>query len=461
MAAVAGRAAVAAVPGRATTLRRARRRLGRARCRALLRPLRLARRLLARPRPLLGLAGADRRDALGDRDLQPLPRLRGVVEARQRQLRHALPHRPLDGEPVRLLLGSHEREGVADLAGPGGAPDAVDVVLGDVGHVEVDDVGERLDVDAARRDVGRDQHPQAAVLEPRQGVGALRLAAVAVDAVAGHLVAVEELGQAVGAVLGAGEDQHVLDLVAPQQLEQQPGLELFPHRVDRLGDGRGRQRPALDVDRRRVPQHLLRQLDDRRRQGGREQHGLAVARQRREHPPHVGQEAHVEHAVGLVEHQHLEIVEPRVVVLEMVEQASRGRHQDVDTAAEGALLRPGGDAAEDGRPGLRDMGGERRQVLGDLRRQLAGGSQHQGSRGAGRPAAQPLQDGQQEGRRLAAAGHRAGEHVAPGEGRRDRLDLDRSGLDEAEVLDAAQQLGGEAKGSKVIHAHALSSAAAP
>src|SRR2546422_6300905 len=35
------------------------------------------------------------------------------------------------------------------------SPDALDVVLGHVGDVEVDDVAQRLDVDAARRDVGR------------------------------------------------------------------------------------------------------------------------------------------------------------------------------------------------------------------------------------------------------------------------------------------------------------------
>ena len=64
------------------------------------------------------------------------------------------------------------------------AADAVDVVLGHQRHVEVDDVAERGDVDAARRDVGGDQHPVLAALEAGERLGALRLRTVAVDALA-------------------------------------------------------------------------------------------------------------------------------------------------------------------------------------------------------------------------------------------------------------------------------------
>ena len=59
--------------------------------------------------------------------------------------------------------------------GPAGAADAVDVALDVVRNVEVDDVGDALDVEAARRDVGRDDDVELAVLEPLDGALAQRL----------------------------------------------------------------------------------------------------------------------------------------------------------------------------------------------------------------------------------------------------------------------------------------------
>jgi hypothetical protein len=51
-----------------------------------------------------------------------------------------------------------------------------------------------------------------------------------------------------------------------------------------------------------------------------------------------------------------------------------------------------------------------------LRRQLAGRRQDQHAGGAARLAQQAVQDRQQEGGRLAAAGHGAGEDVLPRQG---------------------------------------------
>src|SRR5581483_208084 len=58
-----------------------------------------------------------------------------------------------------------ERDRVAGLAGSRGPPDPVDVVLGLLWQVVVDDVGDAGDVQAAGGDVGGDQDRQLAVLE--------------------------------------------------------------------------------------------------------------------------------------------------------------------------------------------------------------------------------------------------------------------------------------------------------
>jgi len=54
---------------------------------------------------------------------------------------------------------------------------------------------------------------------------------------------------------------------------------------------------------------------------------------------------------------------------------------------------------------------------------------------------QPLEDGQDEGGRLAGSGLGAGKKIAAGEHERDRLTLDRRGLGVALVRDRAEEFG--------------------
>jgi len=63
------------------------------------------------------------------------------------------------------LVGADEGVGVARGARAAGAADAVDVVLGVHGHVEVDDGIDAGDVDAAAHDVGRHEHLDLSVAE--------------------------------------------------------------------------------------------------------------------------------------------------------------------------------------------------------------------------------------------------------------------------------------------------------
>ena len=65
---------------------------------------------------------------------------------------------PLDVAQIAALVAAAEGDRDAVGAGARGAADAVDILLGHVGQVEVDDVADARDVDPARGDVGRDQH---------------------------------------------------------------------------------------------------------------------------------------------------------------------------------------------------------------------------------------------------------------------------------------------------------------
>ena len=85
------------------------------------------------------------------------------------------------GSPV---FGLQHGDGCAGLAGAPGATHAMDVVLDVAGEVEVDDVGDVVDVDTTGRHVGSNQYADLARLEVKQGLLTVRLLSVAVNALA-------------------------------------------------------------------------------------------------------------------------------------------------------------------------------------------------------------------------------------------------------------------------------------
>ena len=290
-------------------------------------------------------------------------------------------------------------------------------------------------------------------LEAGECLGPLRLRAVAVDPLGGDAVLHEEVVQPVGAVLGAGEDQHLLHLAALQQGEQECRLQFLGHRVDRLGDADRGLRLALEVDHHRVLQHLAHQRHDRRWHRRREEEGLPLGGHVLEDATDVGQEAHVEHPVGLVQH---EVLDPRqlgVGGLEVVQQPARRGDHHVHATAEGMLLGPHADAPEDGRTGDRGMDGQVVQVGQDLGGQFTGWRQHQRPGGAPGLVHQVMEDRQQEGSGLAASGLGTGENVPPSQAGRDSIGLDRGGSGKTEFLDAAEKVRVE---GKTTERHAVS-----
>src|SRR3546814_2571280 len=84
----------------------------------------------------------------------------------------------------------------------------------------------------------------------------------------------------------------------------------------------------------RVAHELHRQRLDPRLERGREQQRLALLRHPVDDALDRRQEAHVEHALGFVEHQHFDRVELGAAALEVVDQAAGGGDEDVDAAAQ-------------------------------------------------------------------------------------------------------------------------------
>ena len=117
--------------------------------------------------------------------------------------RDCLTNQPLD-VPHRGMLGRiAEGERQTACAHPGRPANPVHIGLRFIRYVEVDHKSDTLDVDAARRDVGGDEHtspPGPEILE-RTLTGALRF--VSVDRGGLDAVPAEVVGQPVGAVFRA------------------------------------------------------------------------------------------------------------------------------------------------------------------------------------------------------------------------------------------------------------------
>src|SRR2546430_5825134 len=73
---------------------------------------------------------------------------------------------PLDIAQVSPLLRAAESNCDARRSGPRGAADAVHILFGHVGQVEVHDMADARNINAARGYVGRDQYLDVARLEP-------------------------------------------------------------------------------------------------------------------------------------------------------------------------------------------------------------------------------------------------------------------------------------------------------
>jgi hypothetical protein len=195
-------------------------------------------------------------------------------------------------------------------------------------------------------------------------------------------------------------------------------------------------------------QQVVRELANVVVECGGEQQRLPLIRQHFENTPHVVDEAHVEHAVGFVEDEYLDVGQVNRALLHVIEQPAGRRDDDVGAAAQLVLLRIDADAAEDRQRTIRQVPAVDGDALLDLRRELARRRQDQNAWVLVTRRArqlQALQDRQRETGGLAGAGLSAGEDVAPFEHDGNGLLLNRRGFAIALFIDGTQQFGRQAE----------------
>ena len=175
---------------------------------------------------------------------------------------------------------------------------------------------------------------------------------------------------------------------------------------------------------------------DRRRHRRREERGLPRRRDGVENRFEILGEAHVEHLVGFVEHDHLHGVEGERAPANVVERAARRRDDDVDAALERAQLLLHRLAAVDRQHADAELPSVAMHRFGDLHRELARRHEDQAAHDALfviRGGADAMQQRQRERGGLARAGRGLAEHVAAGDQRRNGFALNVGRLLVAEL----------------------------
>jgi hypothetical protein len=153
-----------------------------------------------------------------------------------------------------------------------------------------------------------------------------------------------------GAFLGLDEDESETlggglgQVGGVQQVEQEGALVVLLHPDHLLGDVLGGGADAAHRQEDVVIEEVAGQHLDGRRERRREHEGLTFARLRHrlllDDAPDLQLEAHVQHAVGLVEHQVAAVIEPDAAAVDHVEQPPGGGHQQVAAAVQVPHLVP-------------------------------------------------------------------------------------------------------------------------
>ena len=258
---------------------------------------------------------------------------------------------------------------------------------------------------------------------------------------------------AVRPALGAAEHQRLTHRLLLQHVGQQVALARLGHGMHPVRDGAGHHLALRHVNAAGVVGEGGRQLHHFLREGRGEEQRLPLLRHGDQDALQRRQEAHVEHAIGFIQHEDLHRRQIHGALFHVIEQPAWRGDDDVGAALEGLLLRPDRDAAEDGGDAQVRGHAVGSQRLVHLQRQLAGGHEHQAARlarpgVAAAPHQQAVDHRQAERGRLAGAGLGARQQIASGQDDRNGLRLDRCGRGVTQLREWRTKGAGEPEGRK-------------
>ena len=303
-------------------------------------------------------------------------------------------------------------------------------------------MGEGVDIETASSDVGGDEELGGAVLEATHDSVALLLIHAAVQGFGPVTATVHRGGEFVDLAPGATKDDGGDGCFHVEDAAECVGLVLAHHDVGGLAHAGafGSRVGGGDLHEHGVALVGLGDLLDPGRHGRRKQHCLSFGGRLLEDRLDVLGEAHVEHFVGLVEHDGADVIEFERAATDVVDRSAGGGDHDMHAAAECLELAGDGLASVDrhdletltsavGVHGFADLDGE-----------LSGRDDDERLGHGRRVRRDRLDDGEGERRRFAGAGGGLAEQVDAGQQLGDRFGLDGRGLFVAEFDQAGEEL---------------------
>jgi hypothetical protein len=268
------------------------------------------------------------------------------------------------------------------VSGTAGTTNTVDVVVDIGGKIIVDDVGDVGDIETTSRDSGGNQDGAASVTEELESALTLTLGPVSVDGGGREALVDEEVGQRVGHALGLDEDERQSTSVGVEDVEKDGALVNVLDKLDLLGDvlrgGTNTADGQEDVVLEEIPgKHL-----DIAGEGGREHERLSVSDGRHvltlDDAADLGLETHVQHAIGLIEHEILNVAQGDAASLYEIHKSARSGNEKVASALDLAELGANvGTTVDDARADPRSVR-ELASLIVDLRNKLSSGGKDQG-----------------------------------------------------------------------------------
>ncbi len=131
--------------------------------------------------------------------------------------RNVLPDQPFDRGDRFVVERGDDRNRGAGAAGAAGTADAMHVIVGMMRHVEIEDVADGGNVEAAGGDIGGHQQRDLALAELIERGGARRLVHVAMQGADAEAVLLQRLVDDGDFALAVAEDDRVLEILGVAQ----------------------------------------------------------------------------------------------------------------------------------------------------------------------------------------------------------------------------------------------------